>query len=68
MDPNKLLKDALVLAHDLIEGTCVTLEPGPEADTLAELVLSLDEWLVKGGALPTRWNNVYRAGKPRGVG
>ena len=51
MDPDKLLKDMREIANDIDTG-----DGHPyDRDRLAELVLSLDEWLTKGGFLPKRW-------------
>ncbi len=53
MDPNIALKNILWLAmvvNDELEITNTS-----DAEELAELVLALDEWLRKHGALPTVW-------------
>jgi hypothetical protein len=56
MDPNANLDQQLRLATQMIEdgesGMGIELI---DADRLAELVLALDEWIMKGGALPSRW-------------
>jgi hypothetical protein len=54
MDPDANLNEMLEIA-DLINGDFdEVIRPG-DIERLANLVLSLDEWLSKGGALPERW-------------
>jgi len=50
MDPNAALDELIGLA------TSDLREFGDEVHRLAELVLALDDWLARGGFLPTRWN------------
>lgn len=58
MDPNTVLENMLALAKQIIkrddaddDGTT----QDPEAAELAAAVQDLDEWLRKGGFLPSRW-------------
>lgn len=60
MDPDTNLKEQLGLSLQLIEdsndfGGEMTKE---DAQRLAELVVAMDEWLFKGGFLPSRWQQV----------
>jgi hypothetical protein len=55
MDPDKNLKDQLDLANDLLEE-----DDDEKSLRLAELVLDLNEWILKGGFLPKDWNNNLR--------
>lgn len=56
MDPDANLGELLALARGLVD-----LDPSDateyvgEVNRLSELVLALDEWIVKGGFLPARW-------------
>ncbi len=58
IDPNANLREQLGLAKKLLA------DPTDLDDTdtlligckLAELVLALDEWRIKGGILPNRWH------------
>lgn len=53
MDPNANLKEILELAKWIEDnGNYVVRE---HASRLAELVLALNEWITKGGFLPSRW-------------
>lgn len=52
MDPDANLKEQLKIAELMREGVSLA---GDYPDRLVELVLALDEWIVKGGALPERW-------------
>ena len=54
MDPNANLAEQLRIARLLLDSTGE--EPtNLEADRLAELVIALHEWIVKGGFLPDDW-------------
>lgn len=55
MDPDKLLAEALETAKALIEASDAGHELDASATYLADRLLSLDEWLCKGGFLPHRW-------------
>ncbi len=61
MDPNANLSQQLTLARKLAEGCPHESHEDmygwyqDKADRLADLVLSLDEWLRKGGFIPTAW-------------
>lgn len=73
MDPNANLKDQLELCGEirtLLEQIGAELEKGPDCDThslglelahqateLVDLVVSLDDWLRRGGFLPRRWKD-----------
>ncbi len=60
MDVNANLSELTTLAASL----AVTIETGvsdPSPDDvarMAELVIALDEWITRGGFLPTRWQTV----------
>ena len=58
MDPNANLEEQLRLARQFIEradrGRAERFHSG-DTLRLAELVQALDEWIVKGGFLPARW-------------
>jgi hypothetical protein len=56
MDPNENLKEQLETADRIIQAVSEErfVHEG-EAETLAELVLALDEWLKNGGFLPEEW-------------
>lgn len=55
MDPDANLREQLELAQKLhLSDQFQPLHAG-YGDRLAELVLALDEWLRKGGALPKAW-------------
>lgn len=51
MDPEENIKEQIQIAHAVLDGAFF------EGDVirLAELVLSLDEWIKKGGFLPSCW-------------
>lgn len=51
MDPDANLREQRELAQAIINEEAGAIE----AERLAELVLALDEWIDKGGFLPTRW-------------
>lgn len=52
MDPNANLKEQIELARELVNSD----NPDPyDAMRLAELVLSLDNWITRGGFLPANW-------------
>ena len=58
MDPDINRREQLGLARLIVQGYEVDDETGidPEdAYRLAELVLALDEWIIRGGSLPERW-------------
>lgn len=59
MDPDANLKEQLDLARRIIrilDDSAYAFAPVPaQAARLAELVLALDEWIVRGGFLPSRW-------------
>jgi len=53
MDPNANLKEILELAGKI----SIDADSDSELEVrLAELVMALDEWICKGGFLPSRWN------------
>jgi hypothetical protein len=56
MDPNKTLREIRELDRKALrlERADKSLPP-EDADRLMELVRALDEWLTKGGFLPTDW-------------
>lgn len=54
MDPNANLAEQRVLAAKLLE------DDDPDTDDvtrLCELVLSLDQWICRGGFLPKSWTS-----------
>jgi hypothetical protein len=52
MDPTANLAEQRRLASRLAD--CETPDPADIA-RLAELVIALDEWIARGGALPSQW-------------
>ena len=57
MDPDKCLDEALEVAREIVDALDGS-EPydiDDAANTLAERVIALDEWLRKGGFLPKPW-------------
>jgi hypothetical protein len=58
MDPNANLTEQLNLARAMVKSYDAPDGNGIDQDDsnrLAELVIALDQWLVKGGFKPTRW-------------
>ena len=56
MDPNFNLEQQLTRAKSILEDIDNGLHVfRVDAELLAEYVLSLDEWITKGGFLPERW-------------
>jgi hypothetical protein len=55
MDPNENLKQQLELARLLITDDVSIDSYFDRAEHLADLVLSLHDWINKGGALPDVW-------------
>lgn len=62
MDPNANIEELLRLAQRIrAEDNTTELKVMTEnevldaAERMSELVLALDEWLVKGGFMPQRW-------------
>jgi hypothetical protein len=57
MDPDANLAEqlrlALLIQQDMDAGACDV--DGERAGRLADLVLALNEWLARGGALPGAW-------------
>jgi len=51
MDPNETLKQLLATARYAVEQ-----DDQPLAADMADLVLALDGWLSRGGALPKAWD------------
>ncbi len=51
MDPNANLSEMLELAHKVQNDPYRWMS----AERLAELVLALDQWIRKGGAIPDQW-------------
>lgn len=50
MDPNKILEEMLALAKRLQHAP-----RGSAARELADKAISLDNWMIRGGATPARW-------------
>lgn len=57
MDPDANLKEQRLLAQTILHGDDADSIDTGDAVRLAELVQALDEWLVKGGFLPTAWQH-----------
>lgn len=57
MDPNAALKRIIELSEEIIQGdnTLDYESLRQRAEELAETVIGLDEWISKGGFLPTVW-------------
>ena len=53
MDPNTNLSEQLYLANRILSSSRTT-DPTDSLE-LAELVIDLHEWILKGGYLPTEW-------------
>jgi hypothetical protein len=53
MDPNCCLSEMRKLYKRIIDGETL---PDNDMDRLAELIESLDDWLVSGGLLPAEWS------------
>lgn len=51
MDPNANLTEQRRIAQRILKGSM----KDDDANRLAELVEALDEWIVRGGALPKSW-------------
>lgn len=64
MDPDENLRELLELANRVFDG----LDNGPDKGRFAELVIALDEWIRKGGALPGVWSRAGRFYAPRVYG
>ena len=67
MDPNANLKEQLEIAARLIESDD---SDDREGARLGELVIALNEWIVRGGFVPSTWwhcpkmHTTYADGKP----
>ncbi len=57
MDPTANLKEQLELAKSFANGKEHDTD---DAARLAELVLALHQWMVRGGALPAQWYSAPR--------
>lgn len=55
MDPDANLEEQRHLAEFVLAGGEHDADAWDAAQRLAELVLALDEWVRKGGALPREW-------------
>jgi hypothetical protein len=53
MDPNIVLENIRSLVARIQDDPCSSIQD--DADSLASLIQSLDEWLMKGGFLPNEW-------------
>ncbi len=58
MDPNATLEEMRMLSALVMDDSVDISEI--DVETLAELVISMDEWLSKGGFLPARWDRNRR--------
>lgn len=61
MDPNANLEEQLSICDRIL---CLQ-ELETDSDRLADLILSLDEWIRKGGHLPKRWTPLLRKEGPQ---
>lgn len=56
MDPNATLEEIRALSSKIVWETDMGRTPKPsDSARLAELTISLDEWLTNGGFLPNSW-------------
>ncbi|TMZ71010.1 hypothetical protein EMG21_27685 [Klebsiella pneumoniae] len=55
MDPNVVLEERILKQIKLMEGIDSVESLADLADDLIDAVVTLDEWLRKGGVLPERW-------------
>ena len=55
MDPNVVLEERILKQIKLMEGIDSVESLADLADDLIGAVVTLDEWLRKGGVLPERW-------------
>jgi hypothetical protein len=53
MDPNATLTEMVDLANARLRSTIEPEAADPDADRLAELTVSLNDWLLSGGFPPT---------------
>lgn len=60
MDINILLFEMRMLSKEIIEEDATPEERAEQAAQLAEKLLALDAWIVKGGFLPERWESTVR--------
>lgn len=62
MDPNANLAELRKLATELTDGRYLSKDDANEkACRLADLFVTLDEWITKGGFLPEKWMDcVYK--------
>lgn len=56
MDPDSNLENQIDIANDILNGNVEEEDLADDAAALAELVVALDEWLRRGGALPSSWD------------
>jgi hypothetical protein len=54
MDPTANLREQMQLAHAMLANDSEHIDTG-DAVRLAELVVALDQWIIRGGALPNQW-------------
>lgn len=57
MDVNANLTELLRLSADVITATDHGVLDAEDAARAAELVLALNEWITRGGSLPSAWSN-----------
>lgn len=57
MDPNANLAEQKRIARRLLALDRPLVEIAADASRLAELVEALDEWITKGGFLPSAWTS-----------
>jgi hypothetical protein len=56
MDPDANLKEQLEISREFFSETVPFAYRQEKAERLAELVLALNEWIEKGGFLPSKWH------------
>ena len=65
MDPNADLEEQIKIAKEILDvdltdssnkETCIEDDLLIQGQRLAELVMSLDTWIVSGGFIPGRWS------------
>lgn len=55
MDPNATLREMLELSAELLRDADTIDDALGKAERLAELTIALDQWIVRGGFLPSKW-------------
>jgi hypothetical protein len=55
MDPNECLRELIWLCKSIQDDEHPWFSKDDTTERVADLVVSLDEWIAKGGFLPERW-------------